>query len=508
MKNKFLSIRFNAIAHIAGFFLLVAVIVFLIMRLFAFQGAENLDRNQAFLHIQCIRDGFNFTAESMERTAADWSKWDETYDFVEGNNPTFIDQNFYVEALESIHMNMVLIFTISGDLLYDQQFDFEDATSDNIDISIIDEIMMIDTLFDSDPNHQISGLISVNETLYIVASSPIMRSDYQGDVNGILVFTREVDENLIESLVHVVGLPFSIIVNDVLSLDKPIKMIPQSHSSMIIHGLIQDLNERNNLMIEMTVMMETSFIINQAIEIVTWSVALVMIVFLVLMIWTLDRQLFKRIYKMTENIRILNDKNDIHLRVSVDQSQDEITFIGNEINNLLDKLELSYEEINVLAFSDYLTNTHNRVSFYRKVDDLLSNENQKISIFLLDLDGFKDINDLYGHDVGDEVLVEVAKRIKDVIQPLGIVSRTGGDEFLICFPLTDLQQLKSIAAKIIDHIAFPIVVEAHQVSVSISIGISIHPNDGHTVKALVKKADMAMYQAKNLGKNQYKVYQE
>jgi len=508
MRNKFLSIRFKAIAHIVGFFFLVAIIVFLIMRLFAFQGAENLDRNQAILHIQRIRDGFSFSADSMERTAVDWSKWDETYAYVEGNNPSFIDLNFYVEALESIHIHMVLIFSISGDLLYHQQYDFEDASSNAIDTSVIDEIMMIDSLFIADPDHQISGLMSINETLYIIATSPIMRSDYLGDVNGKLIFAREVDDTVIDSLVSVVGLPFIITTNDALSLDNPIKMIPNSHSSMTIQGLVHDINERNNLMIEMTVIMETSFIINQAIGIVTWMVALVMIVFLLLMIWTLDKQLFKRIYKMTENIKELNDKNDIHLRVDVDQSQDEITFISNEINNLLDKLELSYEEINVLAFSDYLTNTHNRVSFYRKVEEFLSIKDQKLSIFLLDLDGFKEINDLYGHDIGDEVLVEVAKRIKDIIHPLGILSRTGGDEFLICYPSSEIVQLKSIATQIIHQIALPIQIETHQVSVSISMGISIHPINGQVVKVLVKKADIAMYQAKNLGKNRYKIYEE
>lgn len=508
MKNKFLSIRFNAIVHIAGFFLLVGFIVFLVMRLFAFRGAEDLDRNQALLQVQRIRDGFNFTAEAMQQTANDWSKWDETFYYVEGTNPTFIDQNIYVESLQSIHMDMVLIYSLSGELIYQQHFDFENMTSKDIQPSMISEILMIDQLISDDPNHELSGLISFDETLFIFALSPIMRSDYQGEVNGALIFIRQVDDELIESLGHVVGLPFSILPHDDLSVSDPIHMIRLQHNQMMIRGLIFDINDQNNLMVELIVLFESSFIINQAIEMVTRFVVIILVVFLFLMIWTLDRQLFKRIHRITENIKELNHKNDIHLRVNVDRRQDEITYIGNEINNLLDKLELSYEEINVLAFSDYLTNTHNRVSFYRKVEDLLLIENQQLSIFLLDLDGFKEINDTYGHDIGDEVLVEVAKRIKSVIHPSGILSRTGGDEFLICYPSIDLELLSQIATNIIHHIALPIKIETYEISVAVSIGISMHPNDGQTVKILVKKADMAMYQAKNLGKNQFKMYKE
>ena len=236
MKNKFLSIRFNAIVHIAGFFLLVGLIVFLVMRLFAFNGAEELDCNQALLQVQRIRDGFNFTAEYMQQTAADWSKWDETFYYVEGTNPTFIDQNIYVESLQSIHMDMVLIYSITGDLIFQQHFDFEESTSEDIQTSMINEVFMIDQLISDDPNHELSGLISFDDTLYIFAASPIMRSDYQGEVNGALIFIRQVDDELIESLVQVVGLPFSILSQDELSAIEPIKMIRMQNKQMMIRG--------------------------------------------------------------------------------------------------------------------------------------------------------------------------------------------------------------------------------------------------------------------------------
>lgn len=508
MKNRFLSIRFNAIVHIAGFFVLVALIVFLVMRLFAFRGAENLDREQALLHIQRIRDGFSFTAESMQQTAADWSKWDETYYYVEGTNPTFVDQNFYVEALQSIHMDMVLIYTISGNLLYQQHFNFDEYTSDDIPQTMLTEISMIDQLISDDPQHELTGILSINNELYIIATSSIMRSDYQGEVNGVLIFIRHIDDDLIESLVQIVGLPFTIIPQHDLSIDNPFEMVKMANNQMMIHGLIYDMNEAHDLMIEMTILFESSQIINQAIEMVTQSVVVILVVFLFLMIWTLDRQLFKRIHLVTENIKELNQKNDIHLRINVDQRQDEISFIGNEINNLLDKLELSYEEINVLAFSDYLTNTHNRVSFYRTVEDLLHTDNQQLSIFLLDLDGFKEINDTYGHDIGDDVLVEVAKRIKEVIHPSGILSRTGGDEFLICYPNINKEMIRTLSKNIIDHVSLPIKNDNLDIKVAISIGASMYPKDGQTVKDLVKKADMAMYKAKSLGKNQYAIFEE
>jgi len=217
----------------------------------------------------------------------------------------------------------------------------------------------------------------------------------------------------------------------------------------------------------------------------------------------LDKQLFQRIQMMMMDIQQIEAKNDIHLRLKLDQRQDEITFIAQEINQMLDQLDSSYQEINALAYSDHLTGIHNRISFYRLIEEKMSSNPTPYAILFLDLDGFKTINDTYGHETGDFVLIEIAKRIRDIIGTNGFISRAGGDEFLIYHPSNQRKELAKLCQKIIDTLASEIEINHIHVNITTSIGIATYPESGKTLQSLIKQSDLAMYQAKTLGKNQF-----
>jgi diguanylate cyclase (GGDEF)-like protein len=170
---------------------------------------------------------------------------------------------------------------------------------------------------------------------------------------------------------------------------------------------------------------------------------------------------------------------------------------------MLDYIESSYEEINQLAYSDHLTGTHNRLSFYQRMEETIKEDKAKFSIFFLDLDGFKDINDKYGHEVGDSVLIEVSKRIQDILGKSSMISRAGGDEFLIYYPSIDKEVISQVCVKIIDTLAKDIHIDSYHLDITTSIGVAIYPNNGTTLNALIRHSDLAMYHAKELGKNQF-----
>ena len=506
--KKTSSIRTRSMVTIALFSLAIIAIVFFVMRVFAYESASELDRNQGVLQVQRVHDSFSFIAAAMEQTAADWSKWDETYQYVAGTNPEFIENNLYLEALESIQMNIALVFDIEANLLYGQQFDFKNSTSQAISESLLQEIQFI--LDTSDPldETQVSGLVSLLGRLYIMVSSAILPSDYSGPSNGTLVFLREVDEPMISSIEAIIGVPFQIIFNETLDESNPIEIDLDDYTTMHIQGLVHDFMHSNTFAIEMQVVMVTTVIIYQTLRIVTWLLVITFLVFLFLMIWTLDQQLFRRISKITTDIQELNQSNNLSLRITTNVGTDEINYIGNEINSLLDKLEHSYQEIQKLAMTDHLTNTHNRLSFYQEMDAMIQKHDTSFAILLFDIDRFKEVNDHFGHDVGDDVLIEVAKRVNQSIQPHGILARTGGDEFLIGYPRVDSQSLKTLHENIIHSISQPMLIEGSTLNISVSIGVSIFPTHGSTMKELVKKADIAMYESKRLGKNQCQFYQE
>ncbi|MBF0454423.1 MAG: EAL domain-containing protein [Magnetococcales bacterium] len=158
-----------------------------------------------------------------------------------------------------------------------------------------------------------------------------------------------------------------------------------------------------------------------------------------------------------------------------------------------------------LAFFDGLTNLPNRALFKTRLEHEFSSaqrHKRKIALFFLDLDNFKHVNDSLGHAAGDQLLVEMADRIKACVRVSDTVSRLGGDEFTVI--LTDVEDEASIshvAYNILRALKRPVELGEHQVTVGCSIGITLYPDDGIESEVLIKNADAAMYHAKAMGRN-------
>jgi diguanylate cyclase (GGDEF)-like protein len=167
------------------------------------------------------------------------------------------------------------------------------------------------------------------------------------------------------------------------------------------------------------------------------------------------------------------------------------------------------EHIYQLANYDSLTNLANRSLFeehFMQILNLSKRSKQSFALMFVDLDNFKEINDTLGHSIGDALLVEIATRFKKISREEDTVARQGGDEFLLLFPNTDAKAAVQIAQKLLELIEKPFKYETQELHTSISIGITIYPTDGRDLETLAKNADIAMYKAKDEGKNRYHFY--
>ena len=168
------------------------------------------------------------------------------------------------------------------------------------------------------------------------------------------------------------------------------------------------------------------------------------------------------------------------------------------------------ERVNYLAKHDALTGLANRTLFHERLFEVLAKPDgtPACALLFIDLDGFKKINDTYGHDAGDIVLKTVAQRLNACVGKTNTIARMGGDEFtIILTDVTSRCEIQTIAETIIEALAKPIALTGTQVAVTSSIGISIAPLDGTEADILVTKADSAMYTAKHNGKNGYSFHQ-
>ncbi len=162
-----------------------------------------------------------------------------------------------------------------------------------------------------------------------------------------------------------------------------------------------------------------------------------------------------------------------------------------------------------LAHFDALTGLPNRLLLSDRCQHALSaarRGHQSVALMFLDLDHFKNINDSLGHRVGDEVLVELAARLKAVVREQDTVSRLGGDEFILLLPDTDAAGAARVADKLLQAALMPFQIEQHELTVTPSIGIALYPKDGADLDTLSRCADAAMYRAKGDGRNSYRFF--
>lgn len=177
---------------------------------------------------------------------------------------------------------------------------------------------------------------------------------------------------------------------------------------------------------------------------------------------------------------------------------------------MTEEANLAKDRVSHMAEHDFLTGLPNRSLLTDRLAQaiaLAQRNGKKVALMYLDLDHFKYINDSLGHVVGDKLLQSTAKRLQACVRLTDTISRQGGDEFVVLLPeVENVQDAVLVADKLIEGMAQPHLISGQQLRVTISIGISICPDDGQEVETVIMNADIAMYQAKEMGRNNYQVF--
>jgi diguanylate cyclase (GGDEF)-like protein/PAS domain S-box-containing protein len=192
-----------------------------------------------------------------------------------------------------------------------------------------------------------------------------------------------------------------------------------------------------------------------------------------------------------------------------DVDRDLIQLMGELVGSAIDRSR-AREHLKLLAYNDQLTGLPNRASFVTKLNGEIARAVEtgtNVAVMFLDLDRFKDINDSLGHALGDQLLRIVGDRLAATVAQAGFVARMGGDEFIVLVvENTATDALANLAERIIACIDQPFEIDGYEQFVTTSVGISVFPNDGGDADTLVKHADIAMYRAKDRGRNTYQFF--
>lgn len=195
----------------------------------------------------------------------------------------------------------------------------------------------------------------------------------------------------------------------------------------------------------------------------------------------------------------------IEITIGVMMIEGQRKFTG-VIRDITDR-KRAEKEVRRLAMSDPLTGLANRNRFHEALEEafrMAQRRKWQLALVSLDLDRFKPVNDTYGHQVGDKLLVEVAARLRKISRESDTVARLGGDEFsIILINIVDREATVLPAQRILDEIGRPFDIDGHQLEIGVSIGIALYPEDADTTETLLSRSDQALYAAKAGGRNRY-----
>tara|TARA_R110002095_G_scaffold145253_4_gene125692 strand:- start:6692 stop:9148 length:2457 start_codon:yes stop_codon:yes gene_type:complete len=303
----------------------------------------------------------------------------------------------------------------------------------------------------------------------------------------------------------------------------------------------QPRNQWNNVLINGTAALHLSIPLNQALRlhtllpersalaasnrvgvIVLVMTGIALLISIPLLLLLLRRQFLTPIATLNRALLSLSARQDrLQLTKS---SNDEIGDLVSSFNRMSIELYESNQKIRNLAFLDALTGLPNRVLFRRNLKQAMASADRsgkRLALLFLDVDNFKQVNDTMGHPIGDQLLKQITQRLQKNLRDddqTGLIdhqdqdanfSRLGGDEFTILLPHLDApHQAGVVAERIIASISEPFHVDQHQIYVGASIGIAFWPDDGVSAEQLITHADLAMYQAKNLGKNNFQYFSQ
>ena len=379
--------------------------------------------------------------------------------------------------------------------------------------------------------------------MILLSICPILTSAGEGPINGYIVlganFTEKKIADIGEELNSEIKLTF---LKDFeydrkffdLKDDK-IQIDAVSDQKIIGRAFLDDIDGKHLLLLSIEKNRDINNIGEAGIKATLWLLLGLFFLFAIIITVILDRGILLRFQELSNDIRKIGEGKDLSVRLKRQNIDDELTDVSNEINGMLGALERSQlflsksesalkkaieklqdevlehektqEQIKYIAYHDTLTGLPNR----NLLNELLvhsitlaERNNKCMAVLFLDIDGFKMINDSKGHGMGDQILQEVAERLLKTLRKSDVIARHGGDEFIVIIEeLDNCSGVELIANKIINCFQEPFHLENQDYFLTTSVGVAVYPADGQTPDMLIKNADIAMYKAKENGKNQY-----
>ena len=473
---------------------------------------EALERESVVQDVGRVRAALGSMADQTDATVGDWSHWDSTFEFLRASSPAYVRDNLSPEALAMVHVDEIVFFDTRYAI---RHVAGSDATTTQPQAAPAAEAAILSRLARlldrGDENDSVQGLVALPTGPAIVALQWVTPSAADGRKDGILAMVRRLDADEIAALCQLTGLEARVSPPGSRSVSlppdplQPVQRIGSTYTSVAGENTMRgwspvaDSGGEPAALISVVAPRKASEYATRTLGLVGWGIAGFVALFGLFLFFVLQFTVLRRLTRLHGQVMVAGSAARESRRVDV-EGRDEVSELAGAVNRTLLKLGEAEEALQRAADDDYLTGLRNRRRLSEDAEREFAERSRSgghCSLIVMDMDAFKQVNDTYGHPVGDVVLVHFAAILRDEVRAYSTIARTGGDEFAVFLPHADADETRSFIERLQERVAQdPPLIGGAPVSVGVSIGIAVSPEDGNDLEALAIVADRRLYSAK------------
>ncbi len=500
-------------------FLVLIALLYTVSSTLLLNAFDNLERESITTDVKRVLDGLKEEEASLNVIGGDWGGWNDTRDFILGENSTFVSDNLADNALKTVNLSFMVFLDTSSTLIYAKGEDNE-GNSTSVTTGLLDYIQSHpDLLTHTHQKDGKTGLVVLPEGPAFLASWPVSANAFDGPIRGKFILGRYFDEDYQEKLAKRLHLDLSFFRSDEKSLlpeniresrfqitpAQPIRIQSNDDNTISACARVEDLDGKPALELRVE---RTREILKQGKTTTAYFGMFLLLtgaIILFVLVTTLQKTILNPVTDLIQSVAQVASTRDLTTRLPL-KGHDELSTLTQSVNLMLRALEKAHNELWMTARIDYLTGVGNRRHFMDRLTKELSlaqRYQREFSVLHVDIDHFKQINDTYGHNLGDEALKGMATACLHSLRNSDIFGRMGGEEFGVLLPETPLDSAMIVAERLRQVIAdLEIATEKGPLRFTISIGVTQFRRDEDTTpETMLQRADQALYEAKDTGRN-------
>ena len=493
-----MNIKYKALL-IGGLSIISLIVTTIIIFSFSYFGYIEKEKEQRIVkNFQALDYMLEKEENNLQNLLVDWGQWDDTYDFINQLNQEYIDSNLSEDTIRDLNLQNVIYLNNDREIVYSQEIGMQEDDSK----AIVEKLLLNDENFNK-TNTKRTGLLFSKGKVYIVGTLPITSSDKQAQSNGTIIMTREINDELLNYIEKIVPVKLMFRETQQEKFDQKDKIDYINSDDGIItykkekseaNKTIKDINGQDSIIIKITDMGYSNEQIIYFLKEFIFQFLCLIAVIMIFDIIVINRYILKRLFKFTEFMEKVAETKNTKLIVNM-PGKDEFSKLAYATNKMLSELDSANEEILFLSYSDKLTGLKNRAHMERMFKALDKDKENNYYIIMGDLNGLKLTNDALGHLEGDKLLCIVSKILTENCDSDDVVSRWGGDEFVI---LT-INKEEEYVANLIDKLKEKCenVTQFH-FRISIALGYAGSYEEDSSIEAVMSLAEKRMYRNKLL----------